>query len=197
MSFVTIASECPEPWRAMCSIASSSESTTATASVSARYSVSQSSSLAGVVSAAASPACSAARSSTRNSTPASLERGQCSRQESRCDIGVDEQRLSRVAHARTLRLGVQHDRKRIVEIRGGVHVDVAVTRRGIDDRHARHLLQRRLQTLAAARDDQVDQPVLGRQLGQLPRPPPATRPTQPSGSPTPQQPRPRSRQHRV
>src|SRR5579863_1484021 len=49
-SRVTIASLWPVPCAAMCSIAASSESTTATASVSARYSVSQSASPAGAIS---------------------------------------------------------------------------------------------------------------------------------------------------
>src|SRR5581483_1771080 len=46
VSRVTIASECPEPHRLMCSMASSTEPTTRTASFSAWYSVAQSSSVA-------------------------------------------------------------------------------------------------------------------------------------------------------
>src|SRR4029077_7100983 len=69
VSRVTIASEWPLPCSAMCSIASSSESTTRTASVMARYSVAQSSSCACSI-GAAPPASSRARSSPRSSTPA-------------------------------------------------------------------------------------------------------------------------------
>ena len=49
----------------------------------------------------------------------------------------------------------------------GVHVDVAVARRRVHHRHGGHLLQRRLQPLAAARDDQVDQAVRSRQLREV------------------------------
>ena len=44
---------------------------------------------------------------------------------------------------------------------------MAVARCGVDHRHGRDRLQRLLQALAAARDDQVDGVLLGRQLGQL------------------------------
>ena len=49
----------------------------------------------------------------------------------------------------------------------GVHVDVAVARRGVDHRDGGHRLERLLQALAAAGDDQVHQPVLGGQLREL------------------------------
>ncbi len=167
VSFVRIASECPEPWRAMCSIASRGR-------VDDRDRQRQRQIL-GV------PVLLARRCRERRGLAGMLcdalidtqlhagvaQRRQRPRQEHRGDIGVDEQRLSGVAHARTLRLGVQHDRKRIIEVGRCVHVDVTVARRGIDDRHACHLLQSRLQTLAAARDQQVDTAILGCQLSQL------------------------------
>ena len=53
-----------------------------------------------------------------------------------------------------------------------VHVHMAVARRGVHDRHGRVLLQRRLQPLAPARDDQVDDSVLGGQLRAARRGPP-------------------------
>ena len=60
---------------------------------------------------------------------------------------------------------------RHLEVGVGVHVDVAVSRRRVHHRHGRDVLQRLLQTLAAARDQQVDEAVLGGQLGQLLAPP--------------------------
>ena len=53
------------------------------------------------------------------------------------------------------------------EVGARVDVDVAVARRGVDHRHRRDRAERLLQALAAARDDQVDDAVLGRELGQL------------------------------
>ena len=49
----------------------------------------------------------------------------------------------------------------------GVDVDVAVARRRVDHRHRRDALERVLQPLAAARDDEVDDAVLGRELREL------------------------------
>ena len=80
---------------------------------------------------------------------------------------MHEQRLGRVAHARPLDLRVQHDRARLLEVGAGVDVDVAVARRGVDHRHRGDRLQRRLQALSPARDDQVDGARLGGELGQL------------------------------
>ena len=45
-------------------------------------------------------------------------------------------------------------------------VDVAVAGGGVDHRHRGDVLQRRLQAFAAARDQQVDEPVLGGELGE-------------------------------
>ena len=83
------------------------------------------------------------------------------------DRGVDEQRLGRVADARALDLGVERDSPRHLEVGVVVDVDVAVARRGVHHGHRGRLLERRLQPLAAARDHEVDDALLGRQLGQL------------------------------
>ena len=81
-------------------------------------------------------------------------------------------------------LALSDDRLGHVEVGVRVHVDVAVARRRVDHRHRRDRLERRLQPLAAARDDQVDEPVLRGQLRAAPRgrrrPPVRSRP---SGSP--------------
>ena len=87
----------------MCSIASSTESTTPTASVIARYSLAQSSSPAACSNAAdaessAPDASASVRSSARTSTPGRLQRLDDARDELRRDVGVDQQRLGRVAH---------------------------------------------------------------------------------------------------
>ena len=151
----------------MCSIASSAESTTRTASVSAWYSVAQSSSVAAadrhvpaqrlraLVAAQFDPAAASA--------PSALGR------KSRRDRLVHEQRLGRVAHARALDLGVQGDRERVLQRGRRVHVHVAVPGRRIHDRHGGHGLQRRLQPLATARDDQVDHACLRGELARAPR----------------------------
>ena len=92
---------------------------------------------------------------------------QRARQERRRRGAVHEQRLGGVADARLLDLRVEDDRLGGVEVGGGVDEDVAVARRGVDHRHGRDGLQRRLQPLAAAREDEVDDAVLRRQLGEL------------------------------
>ena len=99
--------------------------------------------------------------------PRGLQRRQRARQEQRRRAAVHEQRLGRVADARLLDLGVEDDRLGGVEVGRGVDEDVAVARRGVDHRHGRDGLQRGLQPLAAAREDQVDDAVLRRQLGEL------------------------------
>ena len=81
--------------------------------------------------------------------------------------GVHEQRLGRVADAGPLRLRVDGDRQRLLEVGGAVDVHVAVARRRVDHRHRRDALERLLQPLAAARDDQVDAARLRRELREL------------------------------
>ena len=118
------------------------------------------------------------------STPASRERPQRPRQERLGDVGVHEQRLGRVAHPGPLKLGVEDDRPGGLEVGARVDVHVAVARGGVDHGHRGHALQRRLQPLAAARDDQVDDARSGwpaRRAPRARRPPRAT--SAPSGSP--------------
>ena len=81
--------------------------------------------------------------------------------------GVDEQLLGGVARSGTLQLGVEDDRAGRVEIGAGVDVHVVVARGGVDHRDGGDALERRLQALAAARDDEVHDAGLGGQLGQL------------------------------
>ena len=56
---------------------------------------------------------------------------------------------------------------RHLEVGVGVDVDVAVAGRGVEDRDLGDGLERRLQALAAARDDQVDQVALAGELAEL------------------------------
>ena len=144
---------------------------------SARYSVAQSSSVAG---------------STASGTPARRPRGRATcRQRQRALVGAHQHAGGAAARA-AMRgrnsaatssctssvsaalhtpgrwvLALSTIASACVEVGGGVDVDVAVARGGVDHGHRGDLLQRRLQALAAARDDQVDALLLGRQLGQL------------------------------
>ena len=95
------------------------------------------------------------------------QRAQGAGQEVGRDVGVDEQRLRRVADAGALRLGVEDDRLGHREVGARVDVDVAVAGRRVDHRHLGDRLERPLEPLAAARDHQVDQALLGAELGQL------------------------------
>ena len=89
------------------------------------------------------------------------------RQEVGGGVGVHEQGLGRVADGGPLHLGVHGDPQRVVEVGRRVHEHVAVAGGRVHDGHRGVLLERRLQPLAAARDDQVDQAVLGGELAQL------------------------------
>ncbi len=100
-------------------------------------------------------------------TPAAASAREHARQELGGDALVHEQRLGGVAHAGALGLGVEDDRQRLLEVGGGVDVDVAVAGGGVDDGHGGDCLQRVLEALAAARDDQVDAVLLGGELGEL------------------------------
>ena len=93
--------------------------------------------------------------------------GEGSWQEARRDPRVDHERLGGVADARPLRLRVHRDPDGHVEVRVGVDVHVAVARRRVHHRHGGVLLERGLQPLAAARDDQVDEALGRRDLAQL------------------------------
>ena len=57
------------------------------------------------------------------------------RQEFLRDCLIHQQRLCRVAHAYALRLGVYHDATSHIELSGFVHIDMAVARARLDDRH--------------------------------------------------------------
>ena len=114
-----------------------------------------------------SPASSRTRSSPTSSTPASRSSASAAGQEVGGDGRVDQQRLGRVADPGPLRLRVDDDPPRHLQIGIGVDVDVAVAGGGVDHRHRRHVLQRLLQPFAAARDQQVDDAVLRRQLRQV------------------------------
>ena len=112
------------------------------------------------------------RRATSRAVDAQLDAGvaqlaKSGRQERVRRVDVDEQRLGRVADAGPLGLGVDDDPLRGVEVGGRVDVDVAVARRRVDHRHRGDRLQRLLQPLATARDDEVDEAVLGGELGQL------------------------------
>ena len=99
--------------------------------------------------------------------PCLAQGGEDAGQEARGDRGVDQQGLGRVADPGPLDLGVDGDPPRHLEVGVGVDVDVAVARRRVHHRHRRDRLDRLLQPLAAARDQQVDEALLGRQLGEL------------------------------
>ncbi len=199
----------------MCSIACSTESTTPTASVSARYSLSQSSSPpAGRAPirqrASASSAIRRARRRRLALVRGQLEhalvaayddaglvsartiRGTNARRQSACTSSVSAAlhtpgrcvfALSTIASA-------------CVEVGRGVDVDVAVAGGRVDHGHGRDRLQRVLQALAAARDDQVDAVALRRQLGELLAPAAGHQADAPLGQARPRPP-PRSRSARA
>ena len=105
-SLVTIASECPEPYRLTWSIASSTESTTRTARISARNSSAQSDSRRdrhGRIDRT-HPLVAAQLDARARAAPPTRAAGT-----SAATDGVHEQRLGRVAHARALDLGVDDD----------------------------------------------------------------------------------------
>src|SRR3989454_976188 len=106
---------------------------------------------------------SSSRGDALTSTPAaatSREARRRRRQEALGDRAIHEQRLERVAHRRALGLGVEHD--------GGGHLGIGVrVDEDVDDAlvvlehgHARALGDPAYELLAAARDDEVDVPVL-------------------------------------
>ena len=152
-SLVTIASVWPEPCRVMWAIASSIESTTATARILSRYSVSQSAGSAAFMAGTILRAIGSPRSSTPSRDQGLGRPGQ----EDRGDRAMDEQRLGRVADARALDLGVDDDLDRHVEVAAGIDVDVAVALVVLQDRHLRLGDDAADQALAAARDGQVDE----------------------------------------
>src|SRR5581483_5261603 len=86
-----------------------------------------------------------------------LERGERARQERLGDVPVYQHGLRRVAHAVTLRLGVDQQLDGEVEVRIGVHVHVAVADSGLDHRDRGAGDHRADQSCAAARDEHVHQ----------------------------------------
>lgn len=80
------------------------------------------------------------------------------RQERLGHVAVHDELFGRVAHADTLRLGVEQDRDGLGQVGGTVHVDVHVAGTGLDDGHlgvAHHGLD---EARAAAGHEQVDMP---------------------------------------
>ena len=136
----------------MCSIASSTPSTTFTAMMASRYSVDQSSSLAGLTAAVG-----ALRLGIAAHLAAGLDQHLDQRREMRGrGLAIDQQRLGRAAHAGAPHLGVEHDLLRHVEIGACMHIDVADAFEMREHRHARLGLHARDEALAAARHDHVD-----------------------------------------
>ena len=87
------------------------------------------------------------------------------RQEFLCDVSVHEQGLRRIADGNALRLGVVKNVQRHIEIRGGIHIDVAIAGAGFDDRNGGIHDDRADQTCAAARNEHVNETVCTHQLG--------------------------------
>ena len=76
------------------------------------------------------------------------------------DGAIHQQRLERVADRRPLRLGVQHDGRGHVEVGGRVDEDVHHALVVLEHRHARALGDPAHELFTAARDDEVEIPVL-------------------------------------
>src|SRR6202035_2843301 len=77
---------------------------------------------------------------------------------------VHQDGLDRIAYTGPLCLGVEHYALRLLLVGGFVDEYVAVARGGVNDGHGGHGLQGSLQALPAARDQQVDRPVLSGEL---------------------------------
>ena len=71
-------------------------------------------------------------------------------------VGMDQQRLGRVAHAHPLALGVDHQPLGHLGVGRAVEVDVAIAGVVLDDRHAGLFAHAADQALAAAGDGHVD-----------------------------------------
>ena len=69
---------------------------------------------------------------------------------------VDQQRLGGIAHAHALRLSVDDNIERFIEVGGFMHVDVAVARARLDHRHKRLAHAALDQARTAARNEYVD-----------------------------------------
>ena len=140
----------------MCAMASSTSATTAIAMQRRRYSSYQSCSAAGLT---GNPAARArALPSPRTSTPASISFLHDAGNVFCRDALMHQQLFRGVAHRWTLRLGVDHDAVRHVEIRRRVDEDVAIPCSSLDHGHGGIFRNECDQPRAAARNDHVDQP---------------------------------------
>ena len=180
---VTIASEWPLPWRLMCSIASSTRVDDAD-----RHLQRQVLGVPVLIGRGADRQVGdAARARVRRRAASRRRRAARAARAAGTAPATSAWTSSVSAALQTpgpLDLGVDDDLLRGVEVGAAVDVDVAVARGGEDHRHGGDALERRLQALAAARDDQVDDAGLRRELGAAPRGRrrrPAT--ARPSGSP--------------
>jgi hypothetical protein len=95
--------------------------------------------------------------------PRPRELGERLGQEVAGHLFVDQQRLGGIAHAGPVRLGVDGDGERLVEVGGGIDIDVAVADAGLDDGHGGVEDDGVDQVRSAARDEQVDQAAGGHQ----------------------------------
>src|SRR5438045_9745076 len=96
---------------------------------------------------------------------------------------MDEQLLRRVADTRALRLRVDDDPLRRVQIGRGVYEHVAVPGGRVDHGYRRDALQRVLQALSAARMMRSTTPACVASSASSSRPPPATSTIAPAGTP--------------
>ena len=151
---MTIASVWPVPNRFTWSMAASSDGTTATLSLSARNSRREV-----VVGRLAHrrPRAGAAPSSPTSSTPARRAPRRPAGRNASATASCTTSDSAALHTLGRLRLGVDHDVERRVEVGGGVDVDVAVAVAVDDDGHGRVLADALDQRRAAARDQAVDE----------------------------------------
>src|SRR5262249_1995733 len=87
--------------------------------------------------------------------PLGRERADEPGQETRRDLAVDEEGFDRVADGGALRLGVDADTNRVIQVCGPVDVELADSLEVLDHGNLRLFLERADELLAAARDDDV------------------------------------------
>ena len=108
-----------------------------------------------------------------NQNAGGIQLDQHLRQERVGDPLVHQQRLASIAHAHALGLGIHHYGARLIKVRGFMHVDVAITRTGLDHRNIGVLHAVANKTGAAARNEnvhraaQAHEHVRGRAIGGL------------------------------
>ena len=130
---MTIASLCPLPHRAMCSIAAGRSSTTPHGHVHRQV-------LGRPVLVGRRrrrPSCAACADGVAVQRHAGVGAAPPAAAAGTRDVAVHQQRLRGVADADPVGLGVEHDRLGHRRVGGGVHVDVAVADAGLDHRHGR------------------------------------------------------------